>query len=196
MSIRSDVVSHPFTADLIRRKAESLSRSAGFSRSDEEDLRQEMTLYLWTKARLFDPDRGSIESFVSSVLTSWVGMEVRRRKCDKRRKWLRVASLEGTIIVCDGEPDTLGSVLSDSDGARRTGGRHLSVLAHAETMEAFRAIDAMLTPRERALLRDVIDHGLAGAARLRRVSRHHVARAVQKVRVRLTEARAGGAPTA
>ncbi len=49
MTSRSDVVSNPFTADLIRRKAAFLSRSAGFTRSEEEDLRQEMALFLMTK---------------------------------------------------------------------------------------------------------------------------------------------------
>jgi len=196
MSIRSDVVSHPFTADLIRRKAAFLCRGPGFSRSDEEDLRQEMALYLWTKARLFDASRGTVEAFVSSALASWVGMEVRRRKCDKRRGGFRAISLEGTLVEYDGEPDSLAGVLGEADGMRRTGRRPASVLDQVETLEAFRAVDAMLSPRERALLRDVIDHGLVGAARLRHLSRHQVARAVNGIRARLIKARAGGAPLA
>lgn len=196
MSNRSEVVSHPFTADLIRRKAEALRRSAGSSRSDEDDLRQEMALYLWTKARLFNPDRGTIEAFVTSALASWVGMEARRRKCNKRKNWLRAISLEGTLVECDGETDSLAAVMSEAEGMRRSGGRPSSVLDEVERSEAFQAVDAVLTARERVLLRDVIDHGLAGAARLRHVSRHHVARAVQKIRVRLMEARADRAPFA
>jgi hypothetical protein len=196
MSIRSDVVSHPFTADLVRRKAAFLCRSAGFSRSDEEDLRQDMTLYLLTKARLFDPDRGTIEAFVTSALTSWVGMEVRRRKCDKRLGGFRAISLEGTLVECYGEPDSLAGVLGEADGVRRTGGRPASVLDQVEMREAFREVDAMLTPRELGLLRDVIDHGLVGAARLRHLSRHQVARAVENIRARLIKARAGRAPFA
>lgn len=196
MSICSEVVSHPFTADLIRRKAAFLSRSPGFSRTDEEDLRQEMTLYLWTKARLFDAGRGTIEAFVSAALTSWVRMEVRHRKCEKRRGWFNAISLEGTFVECDGEADSLASVLGESDGTRRTGGRTSSVLDHVETLEVFRAVDAQLSPRERALLRDVIDHGLVGAARLRHLSRHQVARAVDRIRARLTDARAGRMPLA
>lgn len=102
MSIRSDVVSHPFTAELIRQKARKLCRKPGFSRSDEEDLSQGMFLYVWERSRLFDPKRGTIQAFVITAVTSWEGMELRRRRAKKRRGGLHALSLESTMVACDG----------------------------------------------------------------------------------------------
>ncbi|GJQ30462.1 MAG: hypothetical protein HBSAPP03_23460 [Phycisphaerae bacterium] len=197
MSIRSTVVSHPFTSELIRRKAAHLCRRPGFSRTDEEDLRQEMSLYLWTKARLFDAQRGNIEAFVNTALTSWVAMELRRRRRIKRRDGFRAISLEGTFVECDGQLDSLASVTGEADHLRRTGRDTVNFIEHIEVLEAYRAIDAALTRRERALLRDVIDHGVAGAARIRRVSRRQIDRALAAIRNRFNpDDRAGPEATA
>jgi DNA-directed RNA polymerase specialized sigma24 family protein len=196
MSIRSDVVSHPFTSELIRRKASQLCRRSDFSRSDEEDLRQDMLTYLWTKARLFDAARGNIEAFVTTAIGSWVGMELRRRRAGKRRDGYRAISLEGTLVECDGELDSLADMVGDEDGRRRSGLEVKTLLDEIDIREAFNAVSAALSARERSLLRDVIDHGVAGAARLRRVSRRQIDRALAAIRERITGGRAGGGPTA
>ncbi|MHC4247365.1 MAG: hypothetical protein ACYSUU_11245 [Planctomycetota bacterium] len=48
-------------------------------------MQQEMRLYLWKKADLFDPSRGNIEAFVTTAINSWVGMQLRRLERLKRR---------------------------------------------------------------------------------------------------------------
>jgi DNA-directed RNA polymerase specialized sigma24 family protein len=196
MSIRSDVVFHPFTSDLIRRKATQLCRRSDFSRSDEEDLRQDMVMYLWTKARLFDAARGNIEAFVTTAIGSWVGMELRRRRAGKRSGGFKALSLEGTLVECDGELDSLADMIGDADGQRRNGIEAKNLLDEIEIREAFREANDSLTTRERALLREIIDHGVAGAARLRRVSRRQIDRALAAIRERITGKRADGGPTA
>jgi len=196
MSIRSTIVSHPFTSDLVRRKAAQLCRRSDFSRSDEEDLRQDMALYLWAKARLFDPTRGNVEAFVTTAIGSWVGMELRRRRAGKRCNGYKTISLEGTLVACDGELDSLADMIGDADGQRRNGIEAKDLIDEIEIREAFRRVSASLSARERALLRDVIDHGVAGAARLRRVSRRQIDRALAAIRERLTGERAGGEATA
>jgi len=196
MSIRSTIVSHPFTSELIRRKAQQLCRRSDFSRSDEDDLRQDMITYLWTKARLYDTARGSIEAFVTTAVGSWVGMELRRRRAGKRCNGYKTISLEGTLVECDGELDSLADMLGDADGQRRNEIEAKDLIDEIEIREAFRRVSASLSARERALLRDVIDHGVACAARLRRVSRRQIDRALAAIRERLTGKRAGGEATA
>lgn len=196
MTSRSDVVSNPFTADLIRRKAAFLSRSAGFTRSEEEDLRQEMALFLMTKQQLFDAGRGSVEAFVTSVVTSWIGMEVRRRKSRKRRGGLRAFSLDSAFPDAHGESDSLSGLIGDEDGRRRTG---RSAIPHEEGVDIrdeWNAVEALLTARERALLRDVVNHGLSGTAQKRRIPRRRIAAMLAAIRERVIESRAGRSPFA
>lgn len=186
MTSRSEVVSHPFTADLIRRKAMFLSRSAGFARAEEEDLRQEMALFLLTKADLFDASRGSIQAFATSVVTSWIGMEVRRRKGVKRRVARRTLSLNdeqpgsrARSSICDR--------VNDADGGRRTGTTPRTPAEEAAIRDEATLVDAMLTPRERILLRDVAELGITGAAKKRKVSRWILLPRLEAIRARILD---------
>lgn len=181
---RSAIFSHPFTGELIHQKARKLCRKPGFSRSDEEDLRQKMTLYLWTKAWLFNAERGSVEAFVTMALASWVKMEFRRRRAKKRREGYGAVSLEGTLIEHDGETVSLGAVLDERDLQRRS---QRSVRSAAEMVdlsdEAGRVL-AALTPSERVLVALVIERGVSGAARQRGVSRRQIQNALSRMRSR------------
>lgn len=187
MTSRSDVVSHPFTADLIRRKAMFLSRSAGFARAEEEDLRQEMALFLLTKADLFDASRGSIQAFATSVVTSWIGMEVRRRKVGKRRAAKRTLSLDEEQPGNAARRSSIRDRMNEADGGRRTGTTPRTPAEEAATRDEAALIDAMLTPRERILLRDVAELGITGAAKKRRVSRWILLPRLEAIRTRILE---------
>jgi len=187
MTSRSDVVSHPFTADLIRRKAMFLSRSAGFARAEEEDLRQEMALFLLTKADLFDASRGSIQAFATSVVTSWIGMEVRRRKGVKRRAAALTLSLDEEHPGSRTRRSSIGERMNDADGGRRTGTTPRTPAEEAAIRDEAALVDAMLTPRERILLRDVAELGITGAARKRKVSRWILLPRLEVIRARVLE---------
>lgn len=187
MTSRSDVVSHPFTADLIRRKAMFLSRSPGFSRAEEDDLRQEMALFLLTKADLFDASRGSIQAFATSVVTSWIGMEVRRRKGVKRRAAGRTLSLDEEQSGHYSRRSCISDRMNDADGGRRTGTTPRTPAEDAAIRDEAALVDAMLTPRERILLRDVVELGITGAAEKRKVSRWILLPRLEAIRTRVLE---------
>ncbi len=187
MTSRSDVVCHPFTADLIRRKAMFLSRSAGFARAEEEDLRQEMALFLLTKADLFDASRGSIQAFATSVVTSWIGMEVRRRKSFKRGAARRTLSLDEERPGDGAGRGTLADRMNDADGRRRTGTTPRAPSEEAAVREAASLVDATIHPRDRVLLRDVAELGITGAARKRKVSRWILLPRLEAIRASLLE---------
>jgi DNA-directed RNA polymerase specialized sigma24 family protein len=185
MSIRSDVVSHPFTAELIRQKARKLCRRPGFSRSDEADISQGMYLYVWERSRLFDPTRGTVEAFVITAVTSWEGMEYRRRRAKKRHDDFHAISLESTMVACDGDVDSLASVLEGRDGVRLAGRDSKSLLNELEIRDEYRLVIAQLTKREQQLFRDISELGVAGTARKRRASRRRIDRLVAQIRERL-----------
>lgn len=188
MAIRHDVVSHPFTVGFVQIKAAQLCRRSDFSRSDDDDLRQEMLLYVWKKAHLFDPARGNIEAFVTTAIKSWVAMELRRRFRLKRCGDYKAVSLKGTMIECHGDIETLGAVLREADLHRRTQQARPSSIDLIDLQDAVRHAFTMLSPHERELLIHVAEHDVSSAARKRHVSRRQIEKAVTQMRARFEDA--------
>lgn len=165
MAIRHDVVNHPSTADLIKTKARQLYRRTDFSTSDVDECEQEMHIYVWRKSHLYDPDRGSIEAFVTTALKSWVGMELRRRHRHKRWNGRPTVSIERTKIECGGDEISLSAILSECDGRRHTFCHGLTSLELLLQQEWVREGLSRLTAEEREILLHVAQHGVASAAR-------------------------------
>lgn len=106
---------------VINSKARQLSRRSGFSRSDEEDLVQELTLRLLEKEHLYDPARGAtLDTFADRVITSAVKMILRDRRRLKRAAGFTAVSLESTTVIVDGRPVYLTEAVGDADLARVT----------------------------------------------------------------------------
>ncbi len=191
MAERYDVVSNPFTITLIRIKAAQLCRRSDFSRSDRDDLQQEMELYLLRKAHLFDSERGNIEAFVITSINSWVGMTLRFRARDKRRPGLYAVSLEGTEIENDGDTVSLAGILSQADHERRSQRSGLSPSELLDLQDAIQCAFSALSLDEQQLLTHVSEHGVASAARKRHVSRRQIDNAIARMRVRFENAGLG-----
>jgi DNA-directed RNA polymerase specialized sigma24 family protein len=74
---------------LIRIKARELSRSPGFYRHEEEDLRQELAMHVIQRMRRHDPKRSSLHVYVARVAATKVAdlsRHARARKRDRRRE--------------------------------------------------------------------------------------------------------------
>ena len=179
---RESIVSNPFTVTLIRIKARQLCRRSDFSRSDYDDLRQDMRLYLIKKARLFDPVRGNLKAFVTNALNTWVAIRLRYRNCDKRRESYKAVSLERTTVECDGDITTLGDVLMEKDGRRMTQAHGISAVEHFKLREAIEHAMRNLTPDDRALLTQVAEQSIRSTAKSRGVSYRQVDNAMKRIR--------------
>lgn len=191
MAERHDIVSDPFTVTLIRIKARQLCRRSDFSRSDYDDIRQSMRLYLLEKAHLFDPVRGNLEAFVTNAINTWVGMELRYRERDKRRESYKAVSLEGTPVECDGDVTTLGQVLLEEDGRRLTQTDPESPVEQLELREAVQHAMQNVQPEDRAILTHAAEHGVASAARAFGQSRRQVLNALARARIHFEKAGLG-----
>jgi len=185
------IVSDPFTITLIRIKARQLCRRSDFSRSDYDDLRQEMRLYLLEKVSLFDPSRGRREAFVTRCLNTWVTMQLRYRGRQKRRASYQAVSLEGTPVACEGDVTSLGAILLKEDGQRRVQVYPVSPTEQFELREALDHVMEKLAPADRELLSQVAEDGLARTARERRVSRRQIKNALDRLRPYFEEAGLG-----
>lgn len=191
MAERRDIVSDPFTVTLIRIKARQLCRRSDFSRSDYDDIRQSMRLYLLEKAHLFDPVRGNLEAFVTNAINTWVGMELRYRERDKRRESYKAVSLEGTPVECNGDVTTLGQVLLEEDGRRLTQTDPQSPVEQLELREAVQHAMQNVQPEDRAILIHAAEHGVASAARAFGQSRRQVLNALARARIHFEKAGLG-----
>ncbi len=129
-----------YARTVIRLKARQLSRRADFSRSDEDDITQDLTLHLLSQAEHFDPSRASLPTFVSHVVNSCVAMILRERWRQKRVPDHRaeIQSLETMVDVPDEPPVALGDMISLGDIERRTGG---STKSDAEVHEEVAALE-------------------------------------------------------
>lgn len=176
------IVSAPFTVTFIHFKAAQLCRRSDFSRSDREDLEQSMRLYLLEKAHLFDPTRGNLEAFVTQALKTWVAMELRFRKRGKRSQSYRAVSLEGTPVNCDGDVTSLGEVLLEEDGNRRTQVDSISSLEQFEMRDAIDHAQSKLSPEDQDLLKSIVAHGITATAKARGISWRQVSNAMDRIR--------------
>ena len=83
-----------YARDLIGRKARQLVGRHGFTRDDEEDLQQEMTLRLILRLPKFNPRKASSKTFVSRVIDHIVSDLIRYQKRGKRDYRLESFSLD------------------------------------------------------------------------------------------------------
>jgi len=80
---RPEAILTAYVTALIRVKARQLVRDHLFRRSDEEDLRQELTLRLLKRARRYNPARASLHTFADRVVASLAATLVRERRRQK-----------------------------------------------------------------------------------------------------------------
>jgi len=117
-----------YARTLIRVKAKQIVRRPGFSRSDQPDVEQDLVVHLICQAQHFDPDRGSLSTFIARVVDSAVAMLVRERGREKRNPQgdAEVQSLAEMVPQPDGPPEALARLISQLDLERRTGGASLT----------------------------------------------------------------------
>lgn len=176
-----DAVFTAYAQSLIRFKAKQLTRKPGFSRSEEEDLAQELTMRLLARADQFDPARASAHTCADRVIRSAIAMLLRDRRRLKRAAGFTAQSLERTCITREHDIAALRDSLDPSDLSRRTGtgndeARRGETIA--AVVEAFRS----LPPNLQDICRRLIDGSAASVARNLGISRRQVGTAIEHIR--------------
>lgn len=105
-------------ARLIRLKARRLVGKAGFTRSDQDDLEQELTLKLLKHRAAFDPRQSHWHAFVTAVVERHAATLLRNKQVEKRDH-KRVTSLH--VVVED--PLNGPGALADTIGRRERDAR-------------------------------------------------------------------------
>jgi hypothetical protein len=109
---------------LIRRMARQLSRSPGFSRSDQPDIEQEFRLLLWRKAAKYNAARAKRETFAERIIKNKAASLAREMAAGKRSYRRNSVSLNETVSDMVGSPRELSDFFEESAARRHTGQRN------------------------------------------------------------------------
>jgi len=90
---------------MIAARAKRLSRSAGFCRSDFDDIAQELRLAIWRQQHRHDGKRTSFATFANRVMENHAISLVRRRRARKR------GGGRSTVFLRHEPPDDMGTQL-------------------------------------------------------------------------------------
>jgi RNA polymerase sigma-70 factor (ECF subfamily) len=177
-----------FTARLIRRKARQLVGRAGFSRSDREDIEQELRLKLVKHFSSYDSGQGHRHAFVTAVVERHAANLLRDKQAEKRDH-RRVRSLN--VVIADDEdegPVELGDTISrrelDARLGRSTGDQHHLAELVLDTAEVI----AGLTPELRKLAERLKTDSVSRVARDLRVPRTTLNGRIRELRQRFERA--------
>jgi RNA polymerase sigma-70 factor (ECF subfamily) len=175
----------PRAQELIARKAKQLAGRHGFSRSDFDDISQELTLRLLTRVRRFDPTRASENAFLHRTIENLAASLVRRQRALKR-KCTAVVSL--SLETSDPECPTIACMLTEDALDRRLGRERTSSQSTLELHLDFDDLVDRLPDELRQLCRMLLEeNGVADVARLTGKPRTTLQSRLRQVRLWLVE---------
>lgn len=185
-----DDVVNEYAQTLIRVKAKQLVRQPGFSRSDQEDIQQDLMVHLLSQADHFDPQRGSINTFIARVVDSGVAMLVRDRGRLKRcpEEGVEIESLETMVDQNGGAPAPLWSLVSHADLRRRTGVDSLTEAQVYELAEAVSEVCESLPRELQEVCRSLLVRNRAETERVLKLSRRRLNTLLTEIRRRCAQA--------
>jgi len=177
----NDFVLTDYARKLIRFKARQLCRLHSFSKSDEDDLQQELWVAVVNQAGKFDPARASLDTFIDRVVNSAVAMILRDRQRQKRANGFQTVSLDDSPADSHGN-ETLSAKVSEDDLARRVGTEPTDETDRRETAEAVASALSMMPDELRDVCRRVMGGSISSAADDLETSRRQIRNALAAAR--------------
>ncbi|MCG3178610.1 MAG: hypothetical protein BIFFINMI_00938 [Phycisphaerae bacterium] len=182
-------VTSDYAQTLIRIKAGQLGRRPEFRGRDVEELQQDLVLRVLQRAHTFNPDRGSVNTFITRVVETAVAKMCRDYGRIKRGARLEMQSLEGSRIPGeDGVDVALGESLLESDQGRRRGEAPVPELDRLQAEMDFTEALGSLSPQASQVARLLkVGTSMRAIASQLGISRRQVRWAIAEIRERLRE---------
>jgi RNA polymerase sigma factor (sigma-70 family) len=180
----SDDFFSDYVRTLIRIKARQLARNPSFSRSDSDDIEQELAVALLKQACKYDPSRGSWNTFAAKVVQTSIGMILRKQRRLKRSPiaGVELQSLEMTVDIPDEPPMRLWALVMQADVDRRTGATSHSATEVSDQASDLAHIIASLPPNLQAICLSLRERSRTATAEHLGISRSQVNTAVETIR--------------
>ncbi len=86
-----------YASNLIRKKAGELIGKCGFTKSDLEDIQQDLWLDLISRQSGFDPERGAETTFIAMVINNRFATIIEHRKAEKRDCRTYICSMDDKV---------------------------------------------------------------------------------------------------
>jgi RNA polymerase sigma factor (sigma-70 family) len=181
-----------YAKSLISHKAKQLCRKPGFSRSDEGDLVQDLTLSLLEKGDQYDPARGaSLDTFADRVVNSEVKMILRARRREKRAAGFVAQSLQTDGHEYDGSIVPLAELIGDGDLLRRGAAAPINPISAIDNREALESAMAALDPSVVDIARRRQEQSVNAIHHELGISRRQINTAIEQIRRQFEEAGLG-----
>ncbi len=147
-----------YARTLIRVKAKHVVRHPGFSRSDQADVEQDLVVQLLCQAEHFDPQRGSLNTFIARVVDTAVAMLVRDRNREKRNPPAdaELQSLADKVPQPEGPPEQLARIIGRDDLERRIGTASLTDAEVFELVHDVASVIPTLPPELQDICRSLL----------------------------------------
>ena len=184
-----EAITSDYVKRLLRIKARRLRRRREFRGAELPDIQQDLAAQVLQQARLFDPGRGAVVTFIAAVVESAAAMLCRDRSRLKRTADRPVQSLEDSVLDADGREVLYRELLRESDSGRRQGVPAVAESSrHSAAVELADALEGMATP-----FPEICRHLMDGKtepwiAREMNLSRRQVRKAVVAIGERLEQA--------
>jgi RNA polymerase sigma factor (sigma-70 family) len=185
----NDAVLTPYSKNLISYLSRQIKPKRAFRRDSQQDLEQDLTTYLLSRAHLFDPSRGSANTFADRAIRSGIAMMLRDRLRQKRAPEIDNASLEQPEPASEEGSPSMRDALTDADLRRRTGAA--DDRERAERIEAVREVLQSLPPEDQKLCLLRMSGSDASVARGLGMTVRQVREAFERIRKRFEAAGLG-----
>ncbi len=177
-----DAVLTPYSKNLISYLSRQIKRRRAFRSDSQEDLEQEITAFLISRARHFDPSRASSNTFADRVIRSGIAMMERDRLRKKRAPALDNVSIDQVDRASDNASRPLGDALTVADLGRRFGAADAK--ERAERIRYVREVIESLPPDEQELCLRLKSGSQATVARELGMTVRQVKEAIGRIRKR------------
>jgi len=138
---------------IIRRKARELIGKYGFTRSDRDDLEQELVLELLIRLPKYDPTRSKRNTFIKRIVNNKIATIIETKRAGKRDYRRCRLSLNDDVNGDDGEPIERYATIDQDEYLLRIGKRGRPVSEQSELKIDIEGFIASLPPG----LRDLCD---------------------------------------
>lgn len=171
-----------FAAKMIRQKAKQLVGHFGLTKSDREDLEQELKLALLERFDRFDPETANWEAFTTMIVDHRIASIIDERWAGKREFRHNVVSLATQVPDADGEQVELAQQIGDTHQERVTGVAAPDPTEAVELAHDLDVVCAKLPPDLRELAERLKYESVAQIARDMGISRRTLRDRIAKLR--------------
>lgn len=172
----------PYAVRLIRYKARELAGRFGWSRSDQDDIEQELLLDLQKRLPKFDPDRAQMNTFISRLVDHKVASMIEAQKAAVRDYRKTRASLNSTLLDGEGSAVEFGATIPEQETQRRKGTPALGPAERRDLRIDLRRTLASLPPHLSDLAQRLVRSSPTEISRTTGTPRTTLLKRIQKIR--------------